>query len=111
MGQSTAGAYFTVVLRGSGGWQNGYRPKNGYDLSISSGGHDHPGEERERHIALQSMTKAQQVGTEKQHVRFRVVGSTVQFAQLGVDGTTEPTTWNATVTDSSSPPPDSCSCL
>jgi chitodextrinase len=100
--QSTAGAWFTVALRGSGGWQNGYRPKNGYDLSISPSAGTIT---LEKTVAgtlttLQSVAKAQQVGTGKQHVRFRVSGSTVQF-RTWIDGTPEPTTWNATVTDTS----------
>ena len=31
---TTAVAYFSVYARGSGGWQNSYRPRNGYGLEI-----------------------------------------------------------------------------
>ena len=33
---TTAISYLSVFLRGSGGWQNGYRPRNGYGLELQS---------------------------------------------------------------------------
>ncbi len=38
--------------------------------------------------------------TAKQWLRLRVSGSTIQF-KIWADGTAEPTTWKATVTDTS----------
>jgi hypothetical protein len=49
---------------------------------------------------LQTVTKAQQVSTALQHIRLRVVGSTIQF-RTWVDGQAEPATWAATLTDAS----------
>ena len=33
---TTAGGYLNVYARGSGGWLNGYRPRNGYGLELAS---------------------------------------------------------------------------
>ena len=49
---------------------------------------------------LASTTGAQQVGTAKQWIRLRATGSTIQY-RIWTDGQAEPTTWRATVTDTS----------
>jgi len=97
-----AGTYFNVTLRGSGGWMNGYRPRSGYYLNIaaSSGTVTMEKSVNGTVTKLHSGSGAQQVGTGKQHVRFRVSGSTLQF-RTWADGTPEPATWAATVTDTS----------
>jgi chitodextrinase len=98
---STAGgAYFNAYVRGSGGWTNSYRPVNGYGLELSSGSTT----VTFRRVSggtttnLASVTNANVRTTAKQWMRIRAVGSTIQF-KTWVDGTTEPTTWRSTVTD------------
>jgi hypothetical protein len=93
--------YFSVNLRGSGGWLNAYRPRSGYGVEFSSSS------------TTVTMTRVlngtttnlgatvsggQQVSTAKQWVRLRVSGSTIQFKRW-LDGQTEPAAWTATRTD------------
>lgn len=95
-------SYFNVYLKGSGGWLNNYRPRNGYGLEFSSSS----GTVALKRVVngttttLNSAGGAQQVGTNKQWVRVRVSGSTVQY-RTWLDGQAEPTTWRSTVTDTS----------
>ena len=100
--QPSASSFFSVYLRGSGGWQNGYRPRNGYGLQFSSGS---------RTVAVQknvggvlstitSVPSAAAGTGEKQWVRLRVVGSTIQF-KTWVDGAAEPASWAWTGEDAS----------
>jgi PKD repeat protein len=94
-------AYFNVYLRGRGGWQNSYRPLNGYGVAIQN---DSSTVTLARNVGgtvttLRSVSGGQQVGTARQWVRFRVSGSQIQV-RLWADGQLEPATWNATVTDS-----------
>lgn len=96
----TAAAYFNVYLRGSGGWQNSYRPRNGYGLEFASNSSTVA---LKRNLngtttTIASSSTAQPSGTGKRWVRLRVSGSTVQF-RTWADGTTEPSTWTSTVTD------------
>jgi hypothetical protein len=98
---TTPTSYFNVYLRGSGGWQNSYRPRNGYGLEFSSSSST---VSLRRVIngtttTLSSTSGAQQVSTAKQWVRLRANGSTIQY-KTWVDGQSEPTAWRATVTDS-----------
>ena len=97
-----AKGYLTVTARGSGGWSNGYRPVNGYLVELSNtstsvtlkkvvGG---------TVTTLATVSGAQAASTAKQWVRLRVVGSTVQF-RTWADGTAEPASWRASVTDTS----------
>ncbi len=95
-------AYFSVFARGSGGWQNAYRPVNGYGLELNSSSATVT---LKRNVAgtvtnLASVSGARVVGTGKQWLRLRVSGSTIQF-RTWVDGAVEPSTWAATVTDTS----------
>ncbi|HEU5271049.1 MAG TPA: Ig-like domain-containing protein, partial [Jatrophihabitans sp.] len=99
---SSTGAvsYLSVYLRGSGGWQNAYRPKNGYGLELQSNSGTVVLQKDVNGTAtnLATVTGAQQVSTAKQWLRLRVSGSTIQF-KIWTDGSTEPTTWTATSTD------------
>lgn len=92
--------YFNVYLRGSGGWANSYRPRNGYGLEFRSnstsvtvrkvsGGTS---------ASLRSVSGANAVTTARQWLRLRVVGSTIQF-RTWLDGDAEPATWSSTDTD------------
>jgi hypothetical protein len=97
---ATAVAYLSVFVRGSGGWQNSYRPLNGYGLELrsQSGTVDVLRNVNGTTTTLGSVTGARQVSTAKQWVRLRVVGQTIQL-RTWVDGQAEPSTWNATFTD------------
>ncbi len=99
---NTAVSYLSAFLRGSGGWQNGYRPKNGYgvELQSNSGTVVLQKDVNGTTSTLATVTGAQQLTTGKQWLRLRVSGSTVQF-KIWADGTTEPSTWAATSTDTS----------
>jgi hypothetical protein len=99
---TAAGSYFSVYVRGSGGWQNGYRPLNGYGLQITPNSGTIT---LEKNVAgtrttIQNVSGAQAVSGAKHWLRLRVTGTTVQF-RTWLDGTSEPSTWAATVTDSS----------
>jgi hypothetical protein len=98
--ETSARSYFNVFLRGSGGWQNGYRPLNGYGLELSN---TSATVSVRKNVAgtvsnLTTVTNGQQVGTGKQWLRLRVDGSTVAFG-IWPDGSPEPTTWAYTGTD------------
>jgi chitodextrinase len=101
-GKTGAGAWLDIALRGSGGWANGYRPRTGYYLEASgSSGTVYLNKIVNGSVsALRSVSGAQSVSTARQRLRFRVSGSTVQF-RIWPDGTPEPSTWAATVTDTS----------
>jgi chitodextrinase len=97
---NTALSYLSVYLRGSGGWQNAYRPKNGYGLQLQSNLATVTVQKNVNGVAtnVQSVTGGQALTTAKQWLRLRVVGSSIQF-KIWTDGTAEPTTWKATATD------------
>ena len=97
---NTALSYLSVYLRGSGGWQNAYRPKNGYGLQLQSNSATVTVQKNVNGITtnLQSVTGAQALTTAKQWLRLRVSGSTIQF-KIWTDGAAEPTTWKAAATD------------
>ncbi len=94
-------AYFTVNVRGSGGWLNAYRPRNGYGVEFSSSSTTATVNKSVNGVSsdLKSVSGAQPLSTSKRWVRMRVSGSTIQL-RTWLDGQTEPSTWNATVTDS-----------
>jgi chitodextrinase len=99
-GSSTNGAYLNIYLRGSGGWQNAYRPRTGYGIELSSNSSTIA---LRRNVngtttTLVSTSGAQQVGTAVQRVRIQVAGSTVRY-RTWLASQAEPTTWRATVTD------------
>ncbi|MDT0261852.1 fibrinogen-like YCDxxxxGGGW domain-containing protein [Jatrophihabitans lederbergiae] len=99
---NTALSYLTIYLRGSGGWQNAYRPKNGYGLQLQSNSGTVVVQKNVNSVTstVQSVTGGQALTTAKQWLRLRVSGSTVQF-KIWTDGSTEPTTWKSTNTDTS----------
>ena len=87
--------------RALGGWSGAYRPANGYGLELTP---------NSASVALVrtvngtastlNSVNAHTVGTTKQWVRLQVKGSTIQY-RIWTDGQAEPTTWRATVTDTS----------
>jgi chitodextrinase len=93
-------AYFSVNLRGSGGWLNAYRPRNGYGIELSSGSATATIYRASNGVttSLASVPGAQPLTTARQWIRVRVVGSTIQFKRW-LDGQSEPAAWTATVTD------------
>ena len=92
--------YLNVYGRGSGGWANAYRPRDGYGLELSS----NSGTVSVRRVTggtvstVGAVAGGQAVTTAKQWLVLRVVGSTIQF-KTWVDGTPEPTAWASTHTD------------
>jgi len=99
---NTALSYLTIYLRGSGGWQNAYRPKNGYGLQLQSNSGTVVVQKNVNSVTstVQSVAGGQALTTAKQWLRLRVSGSTIQF-KIWTDGSTEPTTWKSTNTDTS----------
>jgi chitodextrinase len=99
---NSATSYLSVYLRGSGGWQNGYRPKNGYGLQLQSNSGTVVVQKNVSSVTstIQSVPSAQQLTTAKQWLRLRVSGSTIEF-KIWTDGTPEPVTWKSTIVDSS----------
>ena len=97
---ATTGAYFSVNLRGSGGWANAYRPRSGYGIQFASGSTTAYVIKTDNGSVstIATVGGAALATTAKQWVRFRVVGSTIQF-RTWADGATEPSTWRSTVTD------------
>jgi hypothetical protein len=97
---NTALTYFSVYLRGSGGWQNAYRPKTGYGLQLQSNSGTVTVQKNVASTTstIQSVTGGQAVTTAKQWLRLRVSGSTIQF-KIWTDGSTEPTAWKSSNTD------------
>lgn len=98
---NAAVSYANVFLRGSGGWQNAFRPATGYGLQLSS---NSSAAVLQKNVAgvtttLQTVSAAQKVSTGKQWVRLRVQGSQV-LLKTWVDGTPQPAAWTATVSDS-----------
>jgi hypothetical protein len=97
---TTGTAYFSAIARGSGAWQNGYRPQNGYivELQSNSGTAYVKKNVAGTTTTLATITGARTVTTAKQWLRLRVVGSTIQFKTWN-DGSAEPAGWTSTVTD------------
>ena len=99
---TSATSFFSVYVRGSGGWQNGYRPKTGYGIQLQSNSSI---VQVQKNVAgtntvLQSVSGGQTVTTAKQWLRVQVVGTTIEF-RTWTDGQPEPTTWKTVVTDAS----------
>jgi hypothetical protein len=99
--ENTANSFLSVFLRGSGGWSNSYRPKNGYGLQLSptTGTVSVLRTVDGVVTTLASVTGAQTVGTGKQWLRLQVEGSTIRF-RIWSEGSPEPVSWNSTLTDS-----------
>jgi hypothetical protein len=95
-------SYLSIYLRGSGGWQNAYRPKSGYGIQLQSNSGTVTVQKNVNSVTstIQSVPGAQGVTTAKQWLRLRVSGSTIQF-KIWADGAPEPTSWTSTNTDTS----------
>jgi hypothetical protein len=93
-------AYLNVYLRGSNGWANAYRPRDGYGLELTSSSST----VNVRKViggtttTIRQVSGAQPLSTQKRWLVLRVVGSTIQF-KTWLDGTAEPTAWTSTDTD------------
>ncbi len=97
---NTALSYLDVYLRGSGGWQNAYRPLNGYGVQLQSNSGTVTVQKNVSGVTstVQSVAGGQAVTTARQWLRLRVSGSTIQF-KIWTDGSTEPAAWKSTSTD------------
>ncbi|WP_460459432.1 Ig-like domain-containing protein [Angustibacter peucedani] len=97
--QTTALSYLNVYTRGSGGWQNAYRPRTGVGLQLSSTSRTVTAQQNVNGTTtnLLSTTNAQTLTTAKQWLRLRVDGGTLQY-RIWTDGDAEPAAWTATVT-------------
>jgi chitodextrinase len=99
---NAAAAFFSVYLRGSGGWKDNYRPVNGYGLQLSSNSGTVQVQKAVNGTmtAVHSVSGSQAVSTAKQWLRVQVNGSTIQF-RTWLDGQVEPSTWKSVDTDTS----------
>lgn len=92
-------AYLNVYTRGSGGWSNAYRPRDGAGIELAS----NSSAVTVRRVTggavstVRTVGVGQSVTTQKQWLALRVVGTTVQF-KTWVDGTAEPAAWTSTDT-------------
>ncbi|MFC3689286.1 PKD domain-containing protein [Aquipuribacter hungaricus] len=93
-GQTSSSAYLNVYLRGSGGWQNAYRPRSGYGLELQNTSSTVAVKRNVDGVTttLRTVGGAHAVTTAKQWLRLRVVGTQVQW-RIWTDGTPEPTVW------------------
>jgi hypothetical protein len=97
---TTAAAYLNVYGRGSGGWANAYRPREGYGIELTS----NSAAVVVRKVTggsvstLRTVGSGQVVSTQKHWLALRIVGSTIQF-KTWLDGSAEPTGWTSTDTD------------
>jgi cell wall-associated NlpC family hydrolase len=93
-------AYLSVYLRGSGGWANGFRPRNGYGIELVSSTRTAYVRRVQGGTTLNfvSVSGAQQRTTDKQWLRLRVVGSQMSF-KIWTDGDPEPAAWRTTIVD------------
>jgi len=99
---TTAGEYLNFFLRGSGGWQNAYRPRTGYGIQLASNSATITVQKNVNGTTtnLHSTLGAQAVTTAKQWLRLGVYGSTIAF-KTWLDGQTEPGAWLSVDTDTS----------
>jgi hypothetical protein len=99
---TSAAAYLSLTTRGSGGWQNGYRPMTGYGIQLQS---NSAAVVLQKTVAgatttVQRVSSGQQVTTAKQWLRVRVQGSTIEF-KTWLASQPEPSAWTGVVTDTS----------
>jgi chitodextrinase len=96
--QTSARSYLSIFQRGSGGWQNAYRPRTGVGLELSSNSGTVTVEKSVggTMTVLRNDISAQQVITTKQWLRLRVSGTTLQY-RIWSDGQSEPGTWTGSV--------------
>jgi chitodextrinase len=96
---TAATSYASVYLRGSGGWQNSYRPLTGYGLEVASNSTTVTVRRVVAGAIINLAAPAAFVRTTApQWIRFRVEGSSLRF-RTWVDGTSEPSTWTWSGTD------------
>jgi hypothetical protein len=97
---TSAQAYLNVYARGSGGWLNGYRPRSGYGIELTSNGSTAwlRRAVNGTSTTIATLTGAQAVTTQRQWLRLRIVGNQVSV-KLWVDGQPEPAAWRTTVVD------------
>lgn len=95
-----AAGYLNLYLRGSGGWQNAYRPRDGYGIELSSTSSTVTVRRNSGGTlaTIGSVSGGQQLTTARQWIRFRVVGTTISFRSW-LDGQPEPAVWWWTGTD------------
>ena len=93
-------SYFVTTLRGSGGWLNGYRPRNGYSLQLQSNSRTATLQRTVNGTTTSLGSATAQTGTTAQQwLRFRTVGDRV-MVRVWADGSPEPTSWTLSLTDS-----------
>jgi hypothetical protein len=94
---TSAIGYLNVYARGSGGWANAYRPRDGIGLELSSNSSAVAVRRASGGAVstVRSVGGAQAVSTAKQWLALRVVGATVQF-KTWVNGAAEPAAWTST---------------
>ena len=99
-GSRGAASYLTVVLRGSGGWQNASLPRNSYGVQLASSGSTVVVLKSVAGVVttLKNVSAGQSDTTAKQWLRLRAVGSQIMF-RTWLDGTPEPSTWKWSGTD------------
>jgi chitodextrinase len=97
---TSARSFLDVWTRGSGGWANSYRPRNGYGVEVSStsGSVSVLRSVNGAQTTLASVAGGQSVSTNPQKIRLRVQGSTIQV-KTWLASQPEPTAWRSTVTD------------
>ncbi|MCW2820161.1 MAG: cell surface protein [Marmoricola sp.] len=98
--QPTALSYLNLYVRGSGGWQNSYRPRNALGLQLTSTSTSVEVQQNVNGVltTLRRDSGAVKSTTAKQWLRLRVQGGSLQY-RIWTDGTTEPTTWSPAVTN------------
>jgi hypothetical protein len=99
---TSASAYLQLYLRGSGGWQNPYRPTSGYGVELTS---NSAAAAIRKNVGgatttIRTIAAGQTVTTAKQWIRFRVQGSTIEYRHW-LDGQAEPSAWTSVDSDSS----------
>jgi hypothetical protein len=102
-GTVTPTSSFTLWLRASGGWAAAAKPINGYGLTLASGSKTVKviRAANSAQTTLRSVTGLQSTTAgQKQWLRLRVVGSSVQV-KMWRDGTPEPSAWTVALTDTS----------
>ncbi len=93
----------SMWTRASGGWVAAAKPSNGYGVVLTSGSKTLKVVKavNSAQTTLRSVTGVQStVAGQKQWIRLRAVGSTVQV-KMWRDGTTEPSAWTVALTDTS----------
>lgn len=101
-GTGAATTYAQYYLRGTGGWQNAYRPRNGIGVELASNSRVVSIRKNVNNTTttIRNISAAQSATAGKQWLRLRVSGETISF-RIWSDGQPEPTLWTATETDAS----------